>query len=668
MIQLINGLDNPILNTDDFYITEKWSGLDELVFEISIYDPAYSSILEEAVVQYKQPYLVKAIDSGANTAKVKCQLDVDALKADMLLSYTNGSATVHATVSGVLPAGWTVLDHSGRDQRRTIEGEAYTPLEVVQACLDVYGVAVRFDAAGKVIHIYDPDGFQPLGAFASRELNLKEINFKGKSAGFATRLYAYGKDGMSFASINEGKPYVEDYSYSNKVVSAYWKDERYTVPENLLADAKRNLREMAQPARSYNCSVHDLAAANPEMYGFQDFSLFSIVKLIDDARGTSLLHQVMEYRRYPEYPEKNEVTLSTVAPSLTKSVKNIQNMIEKPTSSFRQQMQTLIENMAASIAGYDGGNLVITQNSEGKPNGLMIMDTDDRTTARKVMWLNLAGITYSQNGAGGPFDTVWSFEKNGFGADWIVAGTMLADRILGGTLTLGGKNNGNGMFRILDASGKQIGYINNTGVHFNKGTFAGELSAATGSFAGELKAATGSFAGKVEAGSGKIGGWDIGSQAIYKDITASDGTIYRVCLQPPLASAPDSSVVVSCQKSTDKGKRFSDIFALYSNGYVFAGAGNVELYPGGGASFGGGRVRFFENGTIIWYDSNGKYAAQMVEQSDGTYNLSLGAGKVIAKNVPNVLNRYTGTVYTKDQGDRPISLYVQDGLIVSVNG
>lgn len=619
MLQLVNGLNNPVLNADDFYIAEKWSGLDELVFTISIHDPVYPGILEEAVIRYEQPYLIKAIDGGADRAKVKCQLNVDALKEDMLLDYTNGSATVYDTVAGVAPTGWTVLDQSGKKQRRTIEGEAYTPLEVIQACADVYGVAVRFDVEGRIIRIYDPDSFQPLGAFVSRELNLKEINFKGKSAGFATRLYAYGKDGLSVASVNGGKPYVEDHSYSNKVVSAYWKDERYTVPENLLADAKRNLKELAVPARSYSCSVYDLAATNPEMYGFQDFNLFSVVKLVDDIRGTSLAHQVVEYRRYPEHPERNEVTLATVAPSITKTVKNIQQQIDKPTSSFRQQMQSIIDTMAASIAGYDGGNMIITKNNAGKPNGIMIMDTDDKTTAKKVMWLNLAGITYSQNGAGGPFDAVWSFEKNGFVADWIVTGTMLASIIKGGVLTLGGRDNGNGVARVLDASGNLCAALTKDG---------------------------------LEAIKGLIGGWSINSSAIYKDVTAQDGTVYRVYFQPPLVSMPDSTWVFSIQKSTDAGKNFHGIFVIYSDGTV---------------TLGENRIKILKDGTILWIGDDGHYAAQMTKQSDGSYSLFLDNGVVSAKNVPNALNRYTGTIYTKNQGDSPMSIYVQDGVVVSVN-
>lgn len=54
----------------------------------------------------------------------------------------------------------------------------------------------------------------------------------------------------------------------------------------------------------------------------------------------------------------------------------------------------------------------------------------------------------------------------------------------GGTLALGGVGNGNGKLIILDASGNQVGYIDNTGVNFEKGTFTGILSATSGDIGG----------------------------------------------------------------------------------------------------------------------------------------------------------------------------------------
>lgn len=467
MLKLISDV-SAVLNVDDFYICEKSNGLDELIFNMSIYDDNYPHVLEEAVIEYEQPYLVKAIDAGANTAKIKCQLNLDALKAELKLGYSNNSATLQQTVDGVLPSGWLFVDNSGSTISRTIEGN-YTPLEVIQQCVDTYGVVFRFDVSAKIVRAYTLSAFQPLGAFASRELNLTEINFKGKSTDFFTRLYAYGKDGLSFADINDGKPYVEYHGYTDKVICAYWQDERYTIKDNLLAAAQAAVKTGGSPDRSYECTVYDLAATNPEMYSWQDFSLFSVVRLIDDIKNITLDYQVVEYWRYPYYPEKNLVTLSSTAPKIQTTVKNIKAEIENPNSSFRQNMQALIDNMAASIAGYDGGNMLITQNADGKPNGIKIMDTEDEATAQKILWLNLNGITYSHNGANGPYDSVWSFEQNGFVADWIVAGTMLANVIKGGTLTLGGSGNGNGVCNVLNAAGKTVVTLSNEGCVINGG-------------------------------------------------------------------------------------------------------------------------------------------------------------------------------------------------------
>ena len=129
MLKLLSDA-NAVLNVDNFYIVEKASGLDELIFDMSIYDENYPYVLEEAIIEYEQPYLIKAIDAGKELAKVKCQLNLDALKSTLLIGYNNNSATLQQTVDGVLPSDWMFLDNSGSIIRRTIEGN-YTPLEFI---------------------------------------------------------------------------------------------------------------------------------------------------------------------------------------------------------------------------------------------------------------------------------------------------------------------------------------------------------------------------------------------------------------------------------------------------------------------------------------------------------------------------------------------------------
>ena len=68
-----------------------------------------------------------------------------------------------------------------------------------------------------------------------------------------------------------------------------------------------------------------------------------------------------------------------------------------------------------------------------------------------------------------------------------------------------------------------------------------------------------------------IAGWQITEKAIYKDVTASDGTIYRVYFQPPQASNPEDTWVLSIQKSTDNGNSFNGVYILYSDGSMKVG-------------------------------------------------------------------------------------------------
>lgn len=84
----------------------------------------------------------------------------------------------------------------------------------------------------------------------------------------------------------------------------------------------------------------------------------------------------------------------------------------------------------------------------------------------------------------------------------------------------------------------------------------------------------------VQFNGAKIGGWNIGESAIYKDVKMSDGTVYRVYFQPPVEAYPDGTWVLSCQKSTDGGKTFSGNFILYSSGSAKFGKTNIDASTG----------------------------------------------------------------------------------------
>ena len=433
------------LDFDKYFIQEEMNGEDQIGFTLPLDHADYKLLAEEVQLldaEDGQVYRITAIDEGAATANIKGKLELSPLRADMRIPYTNGSDTLAGTVEGVLPAGWTVVDHSLSTIRRTIDLDSATPEDVILGAASVFGgLAIRYKIADKAVHFYAPGDFKAGGVYLTEELNLTSTNFKGSSSGLCTRLYARGKDGLTFAGINGGKDYVENFSYTDKIICAYWEDERYTVAENLLEAAQKKVDASAVPVRSYSCGVVDLAkawryeeGAGSNIYAHLNIQLLTVATLLDTRRGTRIDHQVVQYKRYPHYPDLNVVTLSTKAPTITTTVKQLQDAIENPSSSFRKQMQNLINQMAAGISGHDGGTMEITFNSDGKPNGIRWGDGDDLATSQKVLWLNLEGVAYGQNGVNGDYSTVWSFAQNGFVADWIVVGTLTANLIKTGLL------------------------------------------------------------------------------------------------------------------------------------------------------------------------------------------------------------------------------------------
>ena len=481
------------LDIDDYYVKELSSGLDELCFSVSIWSPEYAAIQEESRIREHSDgnpamdYLVKAIDGGQNTANIKAQIDLDAWRSDFIVPYDSGSETVGTIVSAIAPTGWTVTDNSGMTYKRTIKLDAATPLEVLDACRSTFaGVTFRFNNVSQTVEIIDSAAGQNIGAFATRDLNLKRNDYKGKSTSFATRLYAYGKDGLSFADINNGKPYVENHTYSARVICApVWIDERYTVAANLLQDAQARLDAMAVPQRSFDCDVVDLAAIDPAKYSYLSFPLFTVVGLIDQTRsGAKVDHSVAERWRYPYHPEKNKVVLSTVAPRIQSQMTQIVNAIYNVNSEWSQQNAAAVNALSAAILGAKGGSVrLLDTDNDGEPDTLYIADNADPNAAVNVWRFNYEGWGASQNGYAGPFVLGADFDNGGtIYADNLQVTNINGENILDKTLGNAPLKDGAIIERTIDT-----GAVSNTKL--------GSLSVSTGKI--QAGAVTGGSSGKI---------------------------------------------------------------------------------------------------------------------------------------------------------------------------
>lgn len=436
MLSYIKDNTNVVLDFDGYYIQEEWFGADDtLCFSLPKGHPQSKDMVPQLNLIDKesgQSYLITAVDDKKDT-EIKAEIDLDELKREMFIPYTNNSDTLSGTLQGVLPNNWSVMDYTASIIRRTIELEAATPLDVIKEIPDIYNVAVRFDNNKKQVLIYNPDNIQPTGAYLSEELNLKSNpTYTSKTEGFATRLYCYGEENMTFADINDGKPYVENHTYSDRIISAYWKDERYKDKESLLSAGQAKIDAISIPTQSYQCDMIDLARVDKEQWGQLTISMYAGIVLMDNIRKSRVIHRVAQYRRYPHQPTQNEVTLSTVPGKITSKVQQTFNAVENPNSSFRQGQQIAIDNATNWIVN-GKGYMVAVKDESGNWKELCSLDVPDIQQATKVWRWNNGGFGFSDKGYNGPYKIAIT-QDGAIVADFITTGILTANIIKAGVL------------------------------------------------------------------------------------------------------------------------------------------------------------------------------------------------------------------------------------------
>lgn len=325
--------------TDDYYIERMANGLDELHFSVPLQHPAYRKIQEETKIietETQQTYTVKTIDVGRQTASIGCQLDLDDWKSTCMLNFNGSMLTAEQTLRKVCPPGWTIRDDLSPEKKRTIKMDGPTPLEVALSVQEWFGCAIRFYVNSKVAWVRYPTTEELSNAYAIDSVNLREVNYKGKSTDLYTRLYPVGKDGMSIGSVNNGLPYVENRKYVNKTICKLWVDERYTDPQSLKEDAQARVDAAAQPVRSWELDVVDLYRLDSNKWESLQMELFDVILLVDKYKDQKYQVQVQQQRIYPYYPERNKIYVSTVAGSVQRSLKQVIKEITDRNSKFYQ--------------------------------------------------------------------------------------------------------------------------------------------------------------------------------------------------------------------------------------------------------------------------------------------------------------------------------------------
>lgn len=355
MLYIVNGC---AIATQDYQITFKENGIDELSFSLARTDPAYQYLTEQAKIlesTERQRFVVKKISVSRSSVRVTCQLDLEDWKQDIFLNtsdlsqdgfsheYYETSMLQYVLENSNGLSGWTKTSDVTTSKKRAISMQGPTPLDVIEQMAKTFRCSFAFDTINKIVKIFYPSERPLTTAYAIETVNLMEAPaYKGDSTELFTRLYPIGKDGLNIASINSGYIYVENTSYTGgKVISKLWKDDRYEDKESLLADALEKLDEGCEPVRSWQLSIADLYRHNPQAFPGLELKMFDRIRLKDIVKGQSFDVQIREMKVFPYYPEKTVLTVATSSVTIQKTTKTLQRALANPNSEFWQQLKSI---------------------------------------------------------------------------------------------------------------------------------------------------------------------------------------------------------------------------------------------------------------------------------------------------------------------------------------
>ena len=287
---------------------------------------------------------------------------------------------------------------------------------------------------------------------------------------------------IDITSVNDGKDYLDADSEALEeygIITGTLNWPAITEPEKLKQKARAYLNESIQIPETLKISAVDLNYAGVDISRFKVGYYTKAISRRHNLEKEMLLAQL---ELYLDNPQKGSISLGGTQTTFTGTTVNkaasLSKAVEKTAANASAEINRKVENATQLITGGFGGYVVLDNidpatGNKMHPWRILVMNTPDKETAKNVIQINQNGIGFSTTGIGGPYRNAWTIDGN-LVADFITTGSMLADRIRGGTLELGGTGLGrDGSIVVMDAAGNRIGNWDKTGLTILKGILQG---------------------------------------------------------------------------------------------------------------------------------------------------------------------------------------------------
>ena len=325
-----NGAWEAVLeNAYDIIVTGEINGEDTLSFKIPYRDSKRAYIDSEKKIQIVDDiYKVRTVtDSKDTDGSSVTEVYAEAEFYDLTFSVRKEERTFEAeypeTAMAYALSGteWAVGTVNVRTKRTWTSSEK-NALSILRNVADLHGGDLVFDCANRLVHLLTVNGKDSGALFAYRK-NMKSIQRVVDTRSLVTRLYAVGADGLTFADINNGKPYVEDFSYTNELRISTLDCSSFTNPYQMKEYTEMRLAQYAKPTISYVLNAMDLSVLTG--YEHEAWELGDYVRVEDKELGISVTTRIVRREYNLQEPWNTVLELSTTLKNLGSSASQWDN-------------------------------------------------------------------------------------------------------------------------------------------------------------------------------------------------------------------------------------------------------------------------------------------------------------------------------------------------------
>ncbi|QDZ76678.1 phage tail spike protein [Bacillus cereus] len=191
-----------------------------------------------------------------------------------------------------------------------------------------------------------------------------------------------------------------------------------------------DIQKVDQPKANYKVEFQELSQTEE----YKEYAILERVYMGDTVTvrhvedGLDVQAKVIGYKYDPIKKEYTEVTIGNYKESFA----NITGKIDQMQDDLKDMPSSLLdaakENATNLINSGFGGNVRFY------PDRILLMDTKDEMTAKKVWQWNLNGLGYSSTGVNGPYGTAITSDGR-IVADFITTGILNGNLVQGGEIT-----------------------------------------------------------------------------------------------------------------------------------------------------------------------------------------------------------------------------------------